>query len=378
MKRVVFFGVKTFPSRGGTDRVAENIILQLKDKFDITVYCFKDPAAQHHMPGVRVIEFKQWLPGAPGSFIYFFFSALHLFFKNQADVVHIHKTESTFFAPLLRLRYKIVSTSHEAQYKSDKWNWFARIFFHLVERIFIKSSDVCTCISQPLSAYYTRRYEKAVRFIPNGINPVKPETFSVEGVKAFLPVGASLERPFVLFAARRIMSIKGCHTMLAALAKVGYTGQVFITGELHTADEYLNKLRELAKGLNVHFLGFVNPLNVLLGLISRSELFIFPSETEGMSIMLLEVASVGRPIIASDIPENLQVFTCNEVLYFKSKDSQDLAEKIKYAFENPKAMEILGNNCQRKVYSDYLWLNIAGLYEQVYLELMASKAGKLK
>ena len=60
MKRIAFFGVKTFPSRGGTDRVAENIILQLKDKFEITVYCFKDPAAKNHMPGVRVIEFKQW------------------------------------------------------------------------------------------------------------------------------------------------------------------------------------------------------------------------------------------------------------------------------------------------------------------------------
>lgn len=370
MKRIAFFGVKTFPSRGGTDRVAENIILQLKDKFEITVYCFKDPAAKNHMPGVRVIEFKQWVPGAPGSFIYFFFSALHLVFKNNVDLVHIHKTESTFFAPLLKLRYKIVSTSHEAQYKSDKWNWFARIFFHLVERVYISSSDVCTTISKPLSEYYTKKYGKQVRFIPNGINLVNPETFDVEGAKAFLPEGASLDKPFILFAARRIMSIKGGHTMLEALRKVNYKGQVFITGELHTADEYLTKLNELAKGLNVHFLGFVNPLNVLLGLISRSKLFIFPSETEGMSIMLLEVASVGRPIIASDIPENLQVFSGSEVLYFKSKDAGDLAEKIQFALTHSDAMETMGNNCQRKVYSDYLWLNIACLYEQLYLDLI--------
>ncbi len=373
MKRIAFFGVKTFPSRGGTDRVAENIILQLKDKFEITVYCFKDPAAKNHIPGVRVIEFKQWVPGAPGSFIYFFFSALHLFFKNDVDLVHIHKTESTFFAPLLRLRYKIVSTSHEAQYKSDKWNWFARIFFHLVERVYIKSSDVCTTISKPLSEYYTNKYGKQVRFIPNGINPVKRETFDLEGAKSFVPARASIDKPFVLFAARRIMSIKGGHTMLEALGKINYSGQVFITGELHTADEYLDNLKKLASGLDVHFLGFVNPLNVLLALIDKAELFIFPSETEGMSIMLLEVASVGRPIIASDIPENLQVFSGDEVLYFKTKDSNDLAEKIKFALEHPDAMITLGNNCQKKVYSDYLWLNIACLYERLYNDLIDSK-----
>jgi glycosyltransferase involved in cell wall biosynthesis len=182
-----------------------------------------------------------------------------------------------------------------------------------------------------------------------------------------------LEKPFILFAARRIMSIKGVHTMLEAFHKVGYTGQIFITGELHTADEYLTKLKELAKGLNVHFLGFVNPLNVLLGLIDKSQLFIFPSETEGMSIMLLEVASVGRPIIASDIPENLQVFSSEEVLYFKSKDSDDLAAKIQFALDYPKEMENLGKNCQKKVYSDYLWLNIARSYEQLYLDLAQSR-----
>jgi glycosyltransferase involved in cell wall biosynthesis len=89
--------------------------------------------------------------------------------------------------------------------------------------------------------------------------------------------------------------------------------------------------------------------------------------------MLLEVASVGRPIIASDIPENLQVFSSEEVLYFKSKDSDDLAAKIQFALDYPKEMENLGKNCQKKVYSDYLWLNIARSYEQLYLDLAQSR-----
>jgi len=368
-KRVAFFGVKTFPSRGGTDRVAENLILQLKDQYDITVYCFKDPAAKDHIPGVRVKQFRQWVPGAPGSFIYFFFSAIDLFLFTKVDLVHLHKTESAFFAPLLRLRFKIISTSHEAQYRSDKWNWLAKKFFHLVERIYIHSSDRCTCISRPLSDYYENKYGKQVLFIPNGINQINSEEFNFDGAKSFLPKEANWDAPFVLFAARRLMGIKGCHTMLEALKRIDYQGQIFITGDLHTGQDYLDLLKKLSEGLNVFFLGFVNPLPTLLALIHQADLFIFPSETEGMSIMLLEVASVGTPIVASDIPENKQVFNDNEVLFFRSKDSLDLSEKLKFALANPKNMKNLGLNCQGRVFSDYLWKNVAQSYAKVYDEL---------
>jgi glycosyltransferase involved in cell wall biosynthesis len=369
-KRIAFFGVKTFPSRGGTDRVAENLILQLRDQFDITVYCFKDAAAHNHIQGVQVKQYRPWFPGAPGSFIYFFFSALDLFFFNKVDLVHLHKTESAFFAPLFRLRYKVISTSHEAQYRSDKWNWFAKQFFYLVERIYIHSSDVCTCISRPLSEYYENKYGKPVLFIPNGINQINSKDFDEAGARSFIPAGADWNSPFVLFAARRLMGIKGAHTMLEAFQKINYQGQIFITGDLHTSDDYLDLLKKLSVGLNVFFLGFVNPLTTLLALIEKAELFIFPSETEGMSIMLLEVASVGTPVVASDIPENKQVFNDGEVVFFRSKDATDLAEKVTYALSNPVEMEKIGLNCQARVFSDYLWVNVAKSYAKVYHDLL--------
>jgi glycosyltransferase involved in cell wall biosynthesis len=371
MNRIAFFGVKTFPSRGGTDRVAENIINTLKDKYRITVYCLNDPIAVTYMPGVKVIPFRRWLPGGAGVFLYFFLSALHLFILGNVDLVHIHKTESTFFAPLLRVRYKIVSTSHEAQYKSDKWNRFARIFFYLVERMFVYSSHICTCISQPLTDYYATRYRRNVRFIANGINPVNESMIDSSEARAYIPTGADLDRPFVLFAARRLMKIKGCHLMLEALHKVGYTGQVFITGELHTNGEYWDNLQKLSFGLNVHYLGFVNWLPALLGLVSKAELFIFPSETEGMSIMLLEVASVGTPIIASDIPENKQVFHADEVMYFRSMDSEDLAMKLDFALANPVSSKEFGIRARERVNADYVWSKIATQYAHVYNELLA-------
>ena len=158
--------------------------------------------------------------------------------------------------------------------------------------------------------------------------------------------------------------------MLEALVKVGYKGQIFIAGELTHNEEYLQRLNKIGASLNVYFLGFVNPLATLLAFVQKAELFIFPSEIEGMSIMLLEVASVGTPIIASNIPENTQVFEEGEVLYFKVSDSDDLAAKIKFALQNKEKMATYGKRCQEKVYKDYVWHNIANEYADVYKTLM--------
>ncbi len=365
-KRVIFFGIKTFPSQGGTDRVAENLIAQLRESFDITLYCYKDPSAKNHISGVRVVEMPRMGAGSVGSFIYFLLSALHILVTQRADLIHAHKTDCAFFIPLLRMRFPVLATSHEAPYKRDKWSAFEKLYFRLAERLFIHSSTVCTCISEPLTNHYIERYGRKVIFIPNGINPLTTDSFDFNGVKRFLPDGVSLERSYVLFSARRIMKTKGCHTMLEALANVGYSGQVLIAGELTHNPEYVEQLKRAGQSLDVHFLGFVHPLPALLALVSRADFFIFPSETEGMSIMLLEVASAGRPIIASDIPENRQVFTENEVLFFKVSNAPDLADKIHMALNQQNKMEALAVSCREKVYTDYVWSKIALRYAYVY------------
>jgi len=168
------------------------------------------------------------------------------------------------------------------------------------------------------------------------------------------------------------MGTKGCHTMLEALAFMKYRGQVFIAGELDES-KYLRLLRKLSEGLNVHFLGFVEPLSVLLALIERAELFIFPSETEGMSLMLLEVASIGTPIIASNIPENTSVFKGTEVLYFEVKNKADLAEKVTYALQNKSEMKAMASKSREKVLNEYNWSTVAITYANLYNQMTSSR-----
>jgi glycosyltransferase involved in cell wall biosynthesis len=64
------------------------------------------------------------------------------------------------------------------------------------------------------------------------------------------------------------------------------------------------------------------------------------------------------------------VFNEREVLFFKSKDSNDLSEKLKFALAKPEEMKKFGLNCQAKVFTDYLWKNIAQSYAKIYNEVL--------
>lgn len=365
-KKILFFGIKTFPSRGGTDRVAENLIRHLKNDLDLTLFCYPDPQAATYIKNLRTIQINPVFNGSAGAFIYFFRSAIRALFMDF-DLIHVHKTDCAIFIPLLMLRHKVIATSHEAPYRRDKWNYLQKLYFLLAEPLFIHLPDRVTCISAPLTRYYRDRYKCKVEYIPNGVSRISVNNCHYDTVKSVLPPGADPDKPFIFFAARRLMSTKGCHTLLLALKKINYKGQIFIAGEASHHSGYVLRLNQISEGLNVYFLGFIHPVQNVIALTKKCELFIFPSETEGMSIMLLEAASAGKPVIASDIPEN-QILSDEDLLFFKNKSADDLADKINFALSHMETMERMAGSAQKRVSETYSWSKISSFYKNLYLQ----------
>lgn len=369
MKKIAFFGIKYFPSRGGTSRVAENLILNLVDKYDITIYCYRHPLAKSHIKGVKVVQIPELKLGSIGVFLYFLLCFLHIRLFRKYDIIHAHKIDSFLFLKGFSKKTKIIATAHEAPYKRDKWSGVAKIYFRYSEKQFLSFNGIKTSISKPLCDHYKKNHNIDVKFIKNGINLSEAE--STASIQNYWPKGVSENAPFVFFAARRIMGTKGLHTMLEAYRQLNYKGHIFVAGELDYHPAYVKKVKELSKGLQVHYLGFVEPLSMVIKFVEMSDYFIFPSETEGMSIMLLEVASAGKSIVASDIPENQQVFSNNEVLYFKNKNVGDLVSKILWVQKNTSKFNLFGKNAQSRVAEEYTWdkivLKYKSLYESIHL-----------
>jgi glycosyltransferase involved in cell wall biosynthesis len=94
--------------------------------------------------------------------------------------------------------------------------------------------------------------------------------------------------------------------------------------------------------------------------------FLFPSWYEGFSGALVEAMMAGIPIIASDIPMNLEAVTEGKTaLTFKATDNQDLAEKIRFAIEHPEQMAAMGKQARREAEERFDIEKIAREYERV-------------
>ncbi|MEQ9437870.1 MAG: glycosyltransferase family 4 protein [Cyclobacteriaceae bacterium] len=363
-KRIAHFGIKYYPSQGGSSRVAELLVQQGKEYQEVTIYCYKTPhLTTEHLRGVRVIQMPSFPFGNAGVFLYYALCCLHLCLFGQYDLIHVHKTDSAFFIPFLRLKGRVLATSQEAPYRRDKWGVIGKQYFKLMERLFVYSGATLTAVSKPLTEYYQRRYGKPVHFVPNFVD-IQPE-YDDAGAEDILRTHG-VAGDYLLFSARRIMATKGCHTMLKALRKINYQGPVVIVGQDSHAPEYSRQLKTLAAGLNVTFVGYVASKPILMSLVSKASYFIFPSENEGMSLMLLEVASTGTPIVGSDIPENNTVFTDREVLFFKDKSAEDLAGKLKWALGHPEKMGEKAASAQQKVKKHYGARVVAEQYFQLY------------
>lgn len=349
-RHLAIFGIKYFPSRGGTSRVVESLLRHLKDEYTVTIYCYEHPAAADNIPNVRTVTFPEPKIKNLGVFVYFLKCLIHLLFRGNYDLVHVHKTEASYFVPFIRLRYPTIITSHEIPYKNNKWSRIGKLYFRIAEWLFMYSGATRTSISKTQCEYYEKKYHKAVEYISNGIERV--EIADPKTVTDFLDQH-QIDSDFIFFAARRIIPIKGCHHLIDALNHLRYKGQLVIAGDTEQMKQYTADLINRAKKLNVKFVGYIESPSLLNAIIQRSKFFIFPSEIEGMSMMLLEVALLGTPIICSDIPQNTVILNDNHVLFFRSKDHIDLADKITQALNQNQSLNEKANCAAKFVKQNY-------------------------
>ncbi|MEW6382155.1 MAG: glycosyltransferase family 4 protein [bacterium] len=367
MIKIAFMGIKGLPSRGGAERVVEPIVHELAGRQKLTVYCnIRYTPQGTNIDGVRLIR----IPTLPGKYLqpvsFFILSALHAVFKGDYDLIHLHNVEACFILPLLRIRYRVIATSHGSPIRAarSKWGPLARTLMGLTEYPYLLLPNCATSVSQSDAEYFKQLYRREVFYLPNGIqqHPVNPEiarqTLDEMGLRA---------GEYILFAAGRIDPTKGCHLVLDAFYQLNLNIRLVIVGDLSQVPHYSQNLQQKADGRTV-FIPHIAEKEKLFGIVRHCRLFVFPSLVEAMSMMLLEVAALGVPLICSDIPENKDVLD-KHALYFRSGNTQDLAQKMRWALEHPDAMLSLAARAQTRVKSVYSRERMVEEYESLYLKI---------
>jgi glycosyltransferase involved in cell wall biosynthesis len=355
--KIAVIGLKGLPAFGGAAAVGENIIEQLKNKYDFTVYSISSHTnlKTGDYNGYRQIVFKKLPFKRINSLYYYLISALHAITRFQKyDFVHLHHRDAAFIIKILRIsNYNIITTLHGTKL-TEKWEKY-HFFFSMQDKYLLNKHNTITSVSPIIYSEIINSSNKEVIYIPNGINQVLDRLRINE-----------INESFIIFAAGRILPSKGCHLMLEAALKLNLTKKLVIAGDIDQILDYKSKLFSLSKGLNVDYIGLIKDKKSLLEMLANAQLFVYPSNNEAMSMMLLDAASVKIPIICADIPENKVIFNEDEVLFFKTDDLDDLADKISYAINNKLEMSRMAESAYIRLIKVYSWSKISSQYDQLY------------
>lgn len=364
--KIGVIGTRGFPEiQGGVETHCHELYTRLSALKDTKIIVYRrkpyinEKNKESDNENIRFVDFRVPKSMYFETILHSFYSAIHALFQNF-DIIHIHNIGPGFFIPILKLSgAKIVLTYHSISYQHLKWNYLAKQFLHLSEKISLPHSDFVIFISKVIEAEMVEKYGfKNHKYISNGVNiPEKSkETNFIESL--------GLESNKYIIAVGRYLEEKGFDYLIRAFKKSDQKGyKLAIVGDSDYVTPYSKKFKAFAQENDVVLTGFIKG-EKLNQIFSHAKLFVMPSFSEGLPIALLEAMSYNLDVLVSDIPANLQV-GLNETDYFKVGDEAELAEKLKNKLSGTQQY-----NYQEVLLKNFNWDRIATETYDIFREIL--------
>ena len=362
--KVYFIGQKGIPAKfGGVEKHVEELATRLvKAGHEVFVYTrpnYTDRKLKKYR-WVNLISLNNLATKHLDAISHTFRACLDLT-KRDADIVHFHSigpSSLIWLAKLLKPGVPIITTFHTKCYEHKKWGAFARLCLKMGESVACRLADKVIAISVPLAEYVKLKYKIKADYIPNGVSPAK--TLKAEKIKKW-----GLKKDSYVLTVTRLVGHKGVQYLVSAYKNLKTDKKLVIVGDGAYTDGYVKQLKELAAGNeNIIFTGNQTGRE-LAELFSNAYVFIQPSESEGLSIALLEAMAHGKCVLVSDIIENTQVIeNCGHI--FKSRNSRSLKTKLLYLLSHPEIIKRYGLSAKKLVSKKYNWPKIVSLTIKLY------------
>lgn len=373
---VAILGIKALPATAGADRVVEKLLENFSSEHEYWIYIRKDtPGARTCAGNLHFVHVPALRGKHLGAFSYFWMCCLHYLLKGRYDLAHVHNSDFGLFVPLLRLKRNVpvLGTFHGDPYTRQKWGRFARAYLRVSERAFVASCHRLTSVSRFKGEGRGLNGTRRIDYIPNGVDP-----YWEAPLQAAFDFGGRGLSPgsYLLFACGRLDPTKGLHRLLDAYLGGSWEEKLLVVGDFSHDPAYARSILARIEGReDVVVVRELLPRDVLLNVLRSCRAFVFPSEVEAMSMMLLEAVSCKARVVCSDIPENLEVVGSDYAYAYPADDSNALGERLRAALGDPRAeerAEALYARCMER----FGWRSIAAAYEDTYRAMKASPAAE--
>jgi len=305
--RVMMMGLRGFPNvQGGVETHAEHLCpVLVRCGCEVEVVARAPFLAKEDVQSYDGIHFTRlWSPQKKGieAFVHTFLGVLVAGIRRP-DVVHIHAIGPAIMTPLARLLgLKVVVTHHGPDYDREKWGAFPRWILRTGERLGMRWANERIVISRVIHDLVKNKHSRDSVLIPNGVVvPDLPDT-----TKALDAFGLQPGRYILLVS--RFVKEKRHLDLIEAFGQSGLSGwKLVLVGGSDHADPYVDQVLAKARDVEDVVCTGVQTGKALQELYGHAGLFVLPSSHEGLPIALLESLSYGLPVLASDIPANLEV-----------------------------------------------------------------------
>lgn len=375
--RIAMVGQKGIPAiYGGIERHVEELATRLVEGgFDVTVFCRpwygeKIEERQKIYKGVNLVYLPSLRTKHFDAITHTFLSTFYAMF-GKYDIIHYHGVGPALLSWLPKVfcrKAKIITTFHCIDRKHQKWGLFAKIMLRAGEWAACRFAHETITVSKTLQQYCSEAYDKDTAYVPNGVNVIEVVSNpSSEILNKF-----NLEKDKYLLMVSRLVRHKGAHYLIQAFRDLQKKDSSFcdlklvFAGDSAFTDDYVKELKDLSKeDSNIIFTGFQSgrPLEELF---LNSLAVVHPSESEGLPIAVLEAMSYGKVVLASDIPENMELIK-DYGFSFQNKNVSDLTERLKEILARNDLQE-KGREAKRFVDENYNWDYVVSEVKKIYQE----------
>jgi glycosyltransferase involved in cell wall biosynthesis len=247
-----------------------------------------------------------------------------------------------------------------------------RLYNYFGGKLCIQNADVNIAVSEDEFSHF-KDYgvdEKKIILLPNGVEPNLYTYTNDKHVREKFELG---ESPFLLFVGR-LNLIKGPDLLLEAFSKItkDYPNYLLIyAGNDDGLKPILNglvKKYDLEK--KVKFIGFVQD-ELKSELYHAADLLVIPSRLEAMSIVVLESAIAGTPVLMTNTC-GLNNMTGENGAFAVSPDASSLEEGLRIILSMPNELVLRGSKIKRYVENSFSWSSIVKKYVKMYEDIIIS------
>jgi len=286
--------------------------------------------------------------------------------RRDFDVIHFHGIGPAALAFVPRALFwkkrAVVTTVHALDWRRRKWGIFAKGFLRCCGRAAVVFPHRTICVSRTIADRFGNR--PRLVHIPNGVEPPVRAPLRTLRAKGVLSEG------YILWIGRFVPE-KRVEDLIVAFRRLDPDRQLVLAGELDPADSYARSLKAAAeKDPRILFVGGLYGEEKAEAL-ANAGIVVQPSELEGFPIALLEAMRYGKPVLASDIPEQLEAVRPGaNGFVFRTGDADSLRKSLGWALSHPREIAAAGKTAESDARS-YGWDPIARRTLAVYEEALA-------